>query len=110
MNTNETGLPEITTTYNIISEDERIVSNNEPIEDGAPIIFTERKEGVKPEYDIRTDRFELAVEAMGTLAANHLAKRAERHEVKEGVGAESIGTTSPSGTPAGGAEGSSTGS
>ena len=32
-----------------------IVNNNEPITDGSPIIFTERKDGVLPEYDIRTD-------------------------------------------------------
>ena len=34
----------------------RIVNNNEPITDGAPIIFTEKKDGVLPEYNIRTDR------------------------------------------------------
>ena len=32
----------------------RIVNNNEPITDGAPIIFTEKKDGVLPEYNIRT--------------------------------------------------------
>ena len=32
----------------------RIVNNGEPITDGAPIIYTERKDGVLPEYDIRT--------------------------------------------------------
>ena len=53
----------------------RITQNQEPITDGAPIIYTERKEGVKPEYDVRTDRFELAVEAMDTLTQQKLAKR-----------------------------------
>ena len=38
----------------------RIMNNKEPIEDGAPLIFTERKDGVIHEYNIRTDRFELA--------------------------------------------------
>lgn len=28
------------------------------------IAYTEKKDGVKPEYDIRTDRFEIAREAM----------------------------------------------
>ena len=32
----------------------RITENNEPIEDGAPIIYTERKDGVNPAYNIRT--------------------------------------------------------
>ena len=58
----------------------RITNNNEPITDGAPVIFTGRKDGVRPEYDIRTDRFELAVGAMDKLHANHLAKRMERHK------------------------------
>ena len=31
------------------------------------IAYTEKKEGVKPEYDIRTDRFEVAREAMETV-------------------------------------------
>ena len=31
------------------------------------IAYTEKKDGVRPEYDIRTDRFEIAREAMETL-------------------------------------------
>lgn len=31
------------------------------------ITYTEKKDGVRPEYDIRTDRFEIAREAMETL-------------------------------------------
>ena len=38
----------------------RIVNNNEPITDGAPIIFTEKKDGVLPEYNIRTDRWPIS--------------------------------------------------
>lgn len=55
----------------------RIVNNKEPISDGAPITFTERKNGVQPEYNIRTDRFEIAVEAMDKVAKSHAAKREE---------------------------------
>lgn len=57
---------------------ERITTNNEPITDGAPIVFTERKEGVKPEHDIRTDRFEIALDAMDYVTKTHRAKRAEK--------------------------------
>lgn len=42
----------------------RITENGEPIEDGAPVIYTERKDGVNPAYDIRTDRWEIAQNAM----------------------------------------------
>ena len=31
----------------------RITENNEPIEDGAPIIYTERKDGVNPAANYR---------------------------------------------------------
>lgn len=57
---------------------ERVVNNNEPITDGAPIVYTERKDGVKPEYDIRTDRFEIAVEAMDKVEKTYKAQREER--------------------------------
>lgn len=53
----------------------RIVNNKEPIKDGAPMIYTERKHGVLPEYDPRTDRMDLALEKMTIVAKTHLAKR-----------------------------------
>jgi hypothetical protein len=57
----------------------RIVENKEPISEGADIIYTERKDGVSPAYDVRTDRFELAVDAMDKVHKDKLAKREERH-------------------------------
>lgn len=54
---------------------ERIVSNKEPIKDGAPLVYTERKDGVNPAYDIRTDRFEIATEAMDKVAEAKIARR-----------------------------------
>jgi len=56
---------------------DRIVNNQEPINDSAPIIFTERKDGVLPEYNPKTDRFEIAVEATDKITATKLAKREE---------------------------------
>jgi len=57
---------------------ERIVNNKEPITDGAPIIFSERKDGIIPAYDIRTDRFEIAIDAMDKVAGAYEAKREAR--------------------------------
>lgn len=54
---------------------DRILNNKEPISDGAPLIYTDRKDGVKPEYNIRTDRFEIAIEAMDKVSRSHQAKR-----------------------------------
>lgn len=53
---------------------ERVVQNKEPIEDGAEIIYTEKKQGVQPQYDIRTDKWEVAQEAMDLAHANRIAK------------------------------------
>ena len=54
---------------------ERIVQNNEPITDGAPEVFTERKDGVLSAYNIRTDRWDIACDAMNTVAGVLNAKR-----------------------------------
>lgn len=56
---------------------ERVVNNKEPITDGAPIMYTERSEGVLAATNIRTDRFDIAIEAMDTVSKNHAAKRKE---------------------------------
>lgn len=66
----------------------RVVNNKEPITDNAPIVYTERKDGVNPAHDIRTDRFEIAVDAMDYVTKSHLSKReaaqAARNAEKEG--------------------------
>ena len=59
---------------------ERIVTQKEPIKDGAPIIYTERKDGVNPSHNIRTDRFEVAAEAMSKVSKSFKAKREERNK------------------------------
>lgn len=55
----------------------RIVNNKDAIDDGAPLLFSERDEGVLPEYDIRTDRWEIAAEAQDKLVAAKIAKSME---------------------------------
>lgn len=63
---------------------ERITVNKEPITDNAPIIYTERKNGVMPEFDIRTDRFDLALEATGHIAKSAVIKRMKAIAEREG--------------------------
>ena len=58
------------------------------MEDGVfPTIYTEKKDGVQPEFDIRTDRFEVAIDAIdkiNTSAENQIAKnKGETEEVNE---------------------------
>lgn len=62
---------------------ERIVNNKEPITDGAPIIYTERKQGVVAGYDIRTDRWEIAIDAMSAVDKANKAKREESQKKRE---------------------------
>lgn len=53
----------------------RLTQEKSPINDGAPIIYTERKDGVLPAYDIRTDRWEIAQAAMEVNQKAISAKR-----------------------------------
>lgn len=64
-------------------EIERLTTEKTPIESVSPQIFTEAKDGVLPEYDIRTDRFDVALEAMDSVAASYRAKRENYLKQKE---------------------------
>lgn len=61
---------------------ERVIDNKEPITDGAPEIFTERYKGVMAAYNIRTDRFEIACEAMDKVSGSIQARRDEKPVVE----------------------------
>ncbi len=61
---------------------ELIVNNKERIKGDAPIIYTERKEGIKASTNIRTDRFEIAVEASDKIAKSYKARREEKSKPK----------------------------
>lgn len=60
------------------------------MEDGVfPTIYTEKKDGVQPEFDIRTDRFEVAIEAIDKInqsAANQIAKNKGETEAAKDFG------------------------
>lgn len=43
---------------------DRMTQNNEPIGDSVPLIYTPRKDGVIAAYDIRTDKWDIALDAM----------------------------------------------
>lgn len=62
------------------------------MEDGVfPTIYTEKKDGVQPEYDIRTDRFEVAIDAMDKInqsTANQIAKNKGETEAVKDFGTE----------------------
>lgn len=84
--TNKTRISRNTSTEGELIEQkiERIMTLNEPITDGAPIIYTERKYGVMPEHNIRTDRFDLALEATGHIQRSNTIKRMKNIAEREG--------------------------
>ena len=63
-----------------------------PVTISTPLIYTERKEGVIPAYDVRTDRFEIAIEAMGKVVKSNVAKR-EQAAAKKAAEAAAAATT-----------------
>jgi hypothetical protein len=76
----------------------RITENKEPIKDGAPIIYTNREDGVLPAYNIRTDRWEIAQQAMDSINQANLAKsknygKIEQQE-KNALDSKEVGDTS----------------
>ena len=61
-----------------ISIEEKIrvaLQDNTPIDGGSPLIYTKRADGVRPEFDIRTDRFDIAIEQADKLANAKLLAR-----------------------------------
>lgn len=68
----------------------RFMDSKEPISDGAPLVYTERKDGVLAAYDVRTDRFEVAIDAMEKIQKSHQAKREERMKTPEQKEAEKV--------------------
>lgn len=70
---------------NFLTEDESIEqqmrrarSNKEPIKATAKITYNDRKDGVLPQHDIRTDRFMIAMMATDKI---HATKAAERQAI-----------------------------
>lgn len=53
----------------------RVTTSNEPIENVSPLLYTDRKDGVLPETDFRTDRTAIAQAAMGAVTKSKIAKR-----------------------------------
>ena len=73
---------------------ERIVTNNEPISDTAPMIYTEKAQGVLPAYNIRTDRFDVAIEATSKIEMARQAKRDKFAKEQEQSGTD-LGEPNP---------------
>lgn len=54
----------------------RMKNNKEPVKDIVPMTYNDRAEGIDPMFNIKTDRFDLAIEAHDKLAGSRRAKAA----------------------------------
>lgn len=61
----------------------RITEEKTPITDTAPIIYTNREDGVIAGYNIRTDRFDVALTAMDTVNKAKIATRNGKNKIEE---------------------------
>lgn len=59
----------------------RLLENKENL-DEAPLIYTEKKDGVQPQYNIRTDKWEIAIDAMDKVNQIRTAKSENRRAGK----------------------------
>lgn len=58
---------ELTEGESIEKKIDRMTESDEPIEETAPMIYTKKTDGVIPAYDIRTDKWDIAQEAMSKV-------------------------------------------
>ena len=62
---------------------DRFINNREPIADiGSNAIYMERKEGVNAAYNIKTDRFDVALKAMDKVSRSIEARRDEKAKME----------------------------
>lgn len=81
---------------------EKILSSKEPISDSADIIYTDRKDGVLPDYDPRTDKWDYAIDAMDKVSKSRIAKRDEIMQKRDEKPVEKPEAAVNSGTSEGG--------
>ena len=66
---------------------DRMTQTQEPIGETAPIVYTNKTDGIVPAYDIRTDKWDVAQEAMGKVNAkrNEISKLGGMEAYKKAI-------------------------
>lgn len=57
-----------------------VTLSGEPIDNAAPLIYTDKKDGALPQYDIRADRWAIALETTDRVTRANIAKSQEKQE------------------------------
>jgi hypothetical protein len=58
----------------LIKKCQRILDEGEPLTDGAPMIYTPKQAGVKPECNVRADKWDIAMKAMDRVNSYKLTE------------------------------------
>ena len=85
----------------LIKKIQRILDENEPLTDGAPMIYTPKQAGVRDDCNVRTDKWALAMEAMDRVnnyKLNEYLKKGEAEITKAAEGQTEGGVTEPNPT------------
>ena len=73
----------------LIKKIQRILDENEPLTDGAPMIYTLKQAGVRDDCNVRTDKWALAMDAMDRVnnyKLNEYLKKGEAETPKAAEG------------------------
>ena len=85
----------------LIKKIQRILDENEPLTDGAPMIYTPKQAGVRDDCNIRADKWVIAMEAMDRVnnyKLNEYLKKEDAEAPKTAEGKTEGGTTEPNPT------------
>lgn len=85
----------------LIKKIQRILDENEPLTDGAPMIYTPKQAGVRDNCNIRADKWSIAMNAMDRVnnyKLNEYLKKGEAEAPKTAEGQTEGGTTGPNPT------------
>ena len=66
----------------LIRKIQRILDENEPLTDGAPMIYTPKQAGVREDCNIRTDKWSLAMNAMDRVNNYKLSEYLKKGETE----------------------------
>ena len=96
------GMIEMTETgETLIKKIQRILDENEPLTDGAPLIYTPKQAGVREDCNVRTDKWDLAMKAMDRVnnyKLNEYLKKGEAEAPKTAESQPEGGVTEPNPT------------
>lgn len=72
-----------------------MVETGEPIKDTSPLIYTPKEKGVRPEYNVRADKWDIALEAMDAVNRERIAKGQQLPTPNENKGETPMGAPEP---------------